>query len=254
MSVDFGQTAQDYAKYRAGFPVTFFEKLAEFGIGEKEQRVLDLGTGTGTLARGFARRGCEVTALDPATELLEEAKRLDREAGASVNYLVAKAEETELPADAFDVVSAGQCWHWFDRERAACEALRLLAPGGRLVIAHFDWIPLSGNVVEATERLIEHYNPSWNMGGGMGLYPAWLSDVAIAGFVDIKTFSFDVRVPYTHEAWRGRIRASAGVAASLSPDQVRNFDENLEKLLQNHFPEDPLQVPHRVFAVVCKAP
>lgn len=132
--------------------------------------------------------------------------------------------------------------------------LRLLVAGGRLVIAHFDWIPLPGNVVEATERLIERHNPSWNLGGGTGLYPAWLSDVAIAGFVDVETLSFDLRVLYTHEAWRGRIRASAGVAASLGPDQAQSFDEDLEKLLQNHFPEDPLQVPHRVFAVVCKAP
>lgn len=109
MSVDFGQTAQDYAKYRAGFPDAFFERLSAFGIGEPDQRVLDLGTGTGTLARGFARRGCEVTALDLAPELLEEARRLDYEAGVSVEYMVAEAEEPGLMDGAFDVVSAGQC-------------------------------------------------------------------------------------------------------------------------------------------------
>ncbi len=254
MNADFGKTARDYAGYRAGFPDAFFERLPAFGIGKAGQRVLDLGTGTGTLARGFARRDCEVTALDPAAELLKEAGRLDREAGVSVEYLVATAEETGLPDGAFDVVSAGQCWHWFDRGRAAREALRLLTPGGRLLIAHFDWIPLPGNVVGATERLIEEHNPAWTLGGGTGLYPAWLSDVILAGFTDAETFSFDTRVPYTHEAWRGRIRASAGVAASLDPDRVRGFDADLERLLWQRFPEDPLQVPHRVFAVVCMRP
>jgi SAM-dependent methyltransferase len=171
-----------------------------------------------------------------------------------VQYVVATAEETGLPARSFDVVTAGQCWHWFNRPRAAQEVRRLLVPGGYLVIAHFDWIPLPDNVVEATERLIEQHNPEWKLGGGSGLHPAWLRDVATAGFQGIETFSFDIQVPYSHEAWRGRIRASAGVAASLRPDQVIRFDAELQSLLEERFPQDPLQVPHRVFAVICRVP
>lgn len=254
MEIDFGRTAEDYGRFRAGFPEAFFERLAAFGIGRPGQRLLDLGTGTGTLARGFARRGCRVTGLDPSAALLAEARRLDEQAGVDVRQVQATAEETGLPAASFEVATAGQCWHWFDRPRAAQEVRRLLAPGGRLVIAHFDWLPLPGNVVEATERLIERHNPAWKMGGGSGLYPAWLRDVAVAGFREIETFSFDVEVPYRHEAWRGRIRASAGVAASLPPEEVARFEADLQRLLAERFAADPLQVPHRVFAVVCRAP
>ena len=107
---------------------------------------------------------------------------------------------------------------------------RLLVPDGRLVITHFDWIPLPGNVVEATEKLIEQHNPEWKMSGGRGMYSRWLSDVAIAGFQSIETFSFDIFVLYSHGAWRGRIRASAGIAASLSPEQVTRFDSALQTL------------------------
>ncbi len=74
MQIDFGKTAQDYGRYRAGFPPPLFERLATFGIGVPGQRILDLGTGTGTLARGFALRGCQVTGLDPSVPLTEEAK------------------------------------------------------------------------------------------------------------------------------------------------------------------------------------
>jgi len=254
MPINFGKTAQDYSKHRAGFPPAFFERLVAFGVGLPGQRVLDLGTGTGTVARGLAQRGCDVTGLDPSAELIDQAKRLDEAAGVTIHYLQATAEKTTLPAASFDVVTAGQCWHWFDRPKAAQEVRRLLVPDGYLVIAHFDWLPLPGNMVEVTERLIKQYNPAWNMDGGTGLYPAWLTDVAVAGFQNIETFSFDLPVSYSHEAWRGRIRASAGVAASLPPDKVAQFDTDLAQLLVAQFPDDPLAVPHRVFAVICQSP
>lgn len=248
--IDFGKTAQDYGKHRAGFPLEFFARVAPYGIGVPGQRVLDLGTGTGTLARHFALHGCRVTGLDPAEPMLAQARALDETIGAAVTYLAARAEQTGLPDAAFDVVCAGQCWHWFDRPSAAREAHRLLRPGGVLLIAHFDWLPLPGSVVEATERLILAHNPRWRLSGGNGIYPAWFADLSGAGLRGIESFSFDLDVPYSHEAWRGRVRASAGIAASLPPNAVDAFDREHAACLARDFPRDPLAVPHRVFAVL----
>ena len=116
------------------------------------------------------------------------------------------------------------------------------------------WLPLAHNVDSATEQLIEQHNPAWHMEGGSGLYPVWLTDVALAGFSNIETFSFYVALAYSHIAWRGRLRASAGVAASLPPEQVVHFDAELATLLQSQFPDDPLAIPHRVFAAICRKP
>lgn len=253
INVDFGLTADDYARHRAGFPDSFFDHLAGRGIGVAGQTVIDLGTGAGTIARGMARRGCRVTGVDITSALLDQARRLDAEVGVHVHYVVAPAEITGLPAASADVVTAGQCWHWFDRPAAAREVRRLLKPGGRIVIAHFDWLPLAGNVVEATERLIEQHNSAWRFGGGSGLYPAWLRDLAEAGFGDLETFSYDLLAPYSHIAWRGRIRASAGVGASLAPEAVTAFDRDLAAALAARDP-DPLAVPHRVWAVIGSRP
>jgi SAM-dependent methyltransferase len=253
-SPDFGRTAADYAIHRAGFPAELLDRLAARGIAPSGARVVDLGTGTGSLARLFAGRGCVVTGVDIAAALLEQARRLDREAGVEVMYVRAPAEATGLPGGAFDVVSAGQCWHWFDRPAAAREVARLLVDGGRTVIPHFDWLPIADNVVAATEQIILRYTPTWPFADRAGLYPQWLVDLQTAGFSGIETFSFDVDVPYSHEAWVGRVRASAPVAGTLDEDGVAACSSELTAMLRERFPEDPLAVPHRLWAVTAVAP
>ena len=251
--VDFGKTAADYGRFRAGYPDELYRRLRGLGAGAPGQRILDIGTGTGFLGRGFARAGCAVTGADISMPLMHEARRLDQEDGLAMGYVRARAEAIPFAPRSFDGVCAGQCWHWFDRPRAAAEALRVLRPGGCLVLAHFDWIALPGNVVEATEQLIRRHNPDWKLGNAPGIYPQWPRDAAIAGFTAIETFSFDVSAVYSHQAWRGRIRASAGVGGTLSPAQVAAFDGELAALLGARFPADPMGVHHRTFAMIGRA-
>ncbi|MCY4020620.1 MAG: methyltransferase domain-containing protein [Chloroflexi bacterium] len=250
MIADFGRAADDYSRHRAGFPDAFFARIAAKGLIYAGARLLDLGTGTGSIARGMARRGCETFALDLAPQLLSQARQLNRDADARSAYFVAAAEQCPIASGSFNVVTAGQCWHWFDGPRTAREAARILVPGGWIIIAHFDWLPRTGNVVAATEALITQHNPAWALGGGDGFYPEWLNHLGDAGFVHLETFSFDLDVTYTHEDWRGRVRASAGVAATLAAPQVLDFDNDMRRLLRDAFPADPLEVPHRVFAAL----
>ena len=58
---------------------------------------------------------------------------------------------------------------------------------------------------------------------------------------------------YSHEAWRGRIRASAGIGGTLTPAQVNAFDREFAAILKQRFPTDLMDVHHRTFALVCRA-
>src|SRR5262245_18395112 len=137
MQIDFDKTAADYATYRASFPKALFDRLASFEIGLPGQRVLDLGAGTGLFGAELTARACHVIHLDPSPGLLKHP-----------HAVVARAEAIPFADEAFDVVAAAQCWHWFDRALAPREILRVLKPAGRLAVVYQMYIPLPGSVAE----------------------------------------------------------------------------------------------------------
>ena len=250
MQVDFGRTAGDYGRHRAGLPARFSAELERLVGGLEGRHVLDLGSGTGAAARPLSAAGARVTALDPALAMLREQARLADEAGLFVSLVGGRAEHTGFATASFDVVVAVQCWHWFDAAAAGRELARVLRPGGFAVLASHDWLPLPGSVPMASEELVEAHSPTWDMGGGDGLHPEYTRDLSVAGLDVLHDIVHDEDVPYSHEAWRGRMRASAGIGALLAPDAIARFDKELAELLRERFPSEPLAVPHRMQIVV----
>src|SRR5688572_26452594 len=85
--IDWSLTTNDYVAYRSGPPPSFYARLRALGVGLEGQRVLDLGTGTGTLARQLANQGCRVAGIDIAAGQVDAARRLALEAGLEVDLL-----------------------------------------------------------------------------------------------------------------------------------------------------------------------
>ena len=246
-AIDFGRRADDYDRFRPGFPDGFLGRLERDRWIEAGQRALDLGTGTGTLALGFAARGLKVTGIDIAPELLDVARGRARNQDLSVRFVQGRAEATGQDGASFDVVSAGQCWWWFDSDAALSEAVRVLAPNGRLIICSFNYLPLPDTVALSTEDLILKHNPGWSKGGWRGVHPEHVEALDRGGFQQVESFSYVVDVSFTHEAWRGRVRTSNGVGSSLNTAEVERFDTELADILDCDF-SGSLTVPHRVFA------
>ena len=134
---DFGARAARYDEIRPQGATWWrrFDALVEHGD-LRGRRVLDVGCGTGTLAAALAERAsARVWGVEPSVGMLAVAKaRVPREVGLKQGA----AESLPFRDGWFERVVMSLVAHLVDRPRAFAEAYRVLAPGGRLVIATFD--------------------------------------------------------------------------------------------------------------------
>lgn len=252
-TIDFGRHSGDYATHRPGFPASFYDRLDAI-IPIRGTQSVDLATGPGTIALELAARGSTVVGLDISAEQVATATRVATERGLErrAHCIVAGAERTALDTAAYDLVTAGQCWHWFDSAAAMVEVRRVLRPGGVLAIAHYSYLSAHFPAARDTEDLILQFNPSWTMAGSTGTHPGRIDEVIHAGFGLVEAFCYDHDEPFSHAGWRGRMRTCNGVGSGgLAPADVLSFDDALSRLLHEKYP-DPFLVRHRVWCVVAR--
>ncbi len=112
----FTGTACYYAKYRAGYPQEFFDFVIKTFELKGDGRLLDAGCGTGQIAFPLAQHVAEVVALDPEEEMLAEAKRQAKQAGAlNISYVQRKAEDISADLGTFRLTTMGASFHWMEQ-------------------------------------------------------------------------------------------------------------------------------------------
>jgi SAM-dependent methyltransferase len=129
----FSSRVRDYQRFRPGYPAAAIELLRhECGLAQNTV-VADIASGTGIFSRLLLEAGARVIGVEPNAEM--------RSAGddflapyTRFESVEGTAEATGLPQQKVDLITAAQAAHWFDLERARPEFLRILKPGGWLVL------------------------------------------------------------------------------------------------------------------------
>ena len=246
-AIEWGRTSQDYGKYRDIYPASFYQNLLSMGIGLKGQDILDLGTGTGVLPRGLYPNGARFVGTDRSAEQIEVAKSLALEQGMEIAFHAHPAEDTGMPDGVFDVITACQCFLYFDKAIVLPEIKRMLKPGGMFATMWMAWVPGEDAVSSLSEKIILRYNTDWKGAGytRMGVdEQVWERD----GFRVKQVVSYDEKIPFTLDSWVGRIRACRGVGASLTEDKIKAFDSDHRAAMQQAF-GDSFEVLHHILLV-----
>lgn len=130
----FSNRVENYIKYRPSYPpeiVSFLED--ELGL-QKEQRIADVGSGTGLFAELFLHKGYKVICIEPNAEMRKAAEdKLGKHDGFSSRHH--QAERTGLKSHSVDIITAATAFHWMEPIATKKEFNRILKPGGHIVLA-----------------------------------------------------------------------------------------------------------------------
>ncbi len=156
----FSDRVEKYVLYRPGYPPQVLQALqAECGLAPSHV-MADIASGTGLWTRILLENGNRVCGVEPNTEMREAGERLL--AGfPSFSSVAGTAEATTLADGSIDVVTAAQAAHWFDRERARREFVRILKPGGWLVLLWNERLTDSTPFLRDYEQLLLKYGTDY---------------------------------------------------------------------------------------------
>ncbi len=129
----FSSRVDNYVRYRPGYPSDVLELLKqECGL-TSDSVIADIAFGTGIFTRMLVENGNRVYGVEPECR---NAARRGTIPGSCPQFtsVAGTAEETTLPDHGVDFVTAAQAAHWFDRAKARREFVRILKPGGWLVL------------------------------------------------------------------------------------------------------------------------
>ena len=152
----FSSKVSDYSASRPGYPAILFETLRHDCRLDRDSLIVDVGAGTGLLARGFLERGHRVIAVEPNADMRRMCDRslmgYTRAEGTLYSSVEGRAEAMPIETGTVDLVTAAQAFHWFDVARARVEFQRVLRESGRVALIRNNRIatdPLQAAIEEA---------------------------------------------------------------------------------------------------------
>ena len=248
---DWGKASSDYARYRDIYPERFYESITGRGLCVSGQRVLDIGTGTGVLPRNLYSYGARWTATDISDNQIIQARQMSESLGMNIDYLVSSAEELPFEDNSFDVITACQCFWYFDHKRTAPLFSRLLSEGGKAVFMMMNWLPFEDEIAQKSEELVLKFNPQWS-GCGDTFHELALPEEYL-GYFDLKeSFSFRLLVHFTRKSWNGRIKACRGIGASTLSEAEKAEWEKEHLAMLSAYPEEFDIAHYAAFAILEK--
>jgi SAM-dependent methyltransferase len=156
----FDQVADVYQASRPGYPDALIDDVVAYAALGPDDRILEVGCGTGQATASFASKGNPILATDPGADMLRGAR--DHLRGFdNVDYLQTTFEALPETEAGFRLIVAAQCWHWVAPDVRFVKAARVLSPGGTLAVFGHVPVELPERLRDKFQRIYLHHVGRW---------------------------------------------------------------------------------------------
>lgn len=212
----FGDRVAHYVRNRPGYPAAIVDLLVREAGLTPASVIADLGSGTGNLARIFLERGNLVYGVEP-NEAMRRAGEALLAGYPNFRSLAGTAEQTPLADASVDFVTAGQAFHWFDRDASRAEFGRILRPGGRAVLVWNDRQSKADSFAAGYEALLQTHAPEY----GAACHRNVSGSAEVRAFFapgPVSEYHFDNVQILDFDALHGRLLSSSYAPAPTEPN------------------------------------
>jgi len=248
----FDAWAGEYDRYRPTYPDALFAHIARELELPQTPHVADLGAGTGRASIAMAHLGWRVTAVEPGGPMLEVLRGRASEDGLPVQAVQATAEATGLATAAFELATAAQAFHWFDKPAALAEMARIVRPGGGVALFWNVRDEERSPFVADYHGILERYGGAaegryLQAGRASGRSSTREALEAAQGFAPPELHELRHELPATAEGFIGMAFTASYIRVLDTATQDRFRAETLELLARHgHRADEPFAVPYRI--------
>ena len=217
----FSGRAENYVKYRPGYPAEIIPYLTEMGILKATSIIADIGSGTGLSAELFLKNGNILCGVEPNNEMRQAGEKYlwDYNNYLSVN---GSAENTTLKSGSFDLILCAQAFHWFDIRKTKTEFKRILKPGGCVVLLWNERITGKTGFLQEYENLLLKFGTDYSEVRHDNTDDSVLTEFFENGYT-LKTFpNFQI---FDFEGLKGRLLSSSYAPVESHPDFIPMITE-----------------------------
>ncbi|MHA1674913.1 MAG: class I SAM-dependent methyltransferase [Promethearchaeota archaeon] len=231
---------ENYKKFRPHYPIEVIEELITYLHKGEGLKVADIGSGTGIFTERLLEAGFDVYAVEPNEEMRQSAEK-DLSPNPNFHSIIGTAENSSLPEESIDLITAAQAFHWFSPEPTLKEFQRILKPEGLIAFLWNERDNDASLFLKEYDLLLRETCPKYETSPHISI-----GKQEILNYIEeisLEEFHFSNFQEFDHEGFIGRVLSSSYTPLPDSPE-YDSFIKKITELFNKHQEDGKVKIQY----------